>query len=410
MRSTLPLLLLFLLSLTATAQIETTHFHTAQLRLNEAWEQPPIVRLNSSDQLTLTFDELTHEVGWYTYALFHCNADGFDSQLSENEYLHGFNYQPVEEYQTSFNTLQPYTNYRLQLPNDQMQWRLSGNYRLEVYRDNDRSTPLLKAHFSVTEQLLPVRCEVKTITDIDYRSHHQQIALTLNSRNYEIRNPGAELKIRVRQNYRSDNEVWINTPLFHNANEIVYANNRALIFSAGNEFRRFEMTTHKYSGLGVEQVSYHAPYYHTTLELNRSRNQSTYRYDQDQDGRFIVRSIEADDSHTEADYHVTHFSLTSNQLLPAGTIYLFGELTGYQLDDRFRMEYSPERNRYESSILLKQGLYNYHYLFRPNGAKKGETRPFEGDFHETQNCYLIQIYHRPMGSRYDRLVSTTLAR
>ncbi|MGL4994084.1 MAG: DUF5103 domain-containing protein [Bacteroidales bacterium] len=394
------------------SQIKTSDFYTANLRVNDSWELPPVIRLNSSDKITLSFDELNQENQWYSYALIHCNADGSESQMSESEYLNGFNNQQIDDYQYSFNTLIPYTNYRVTLPNEQMQIRLSGNYRLEIYRDNNRSQAVLSAQFSVTEELIPTRTTIKTITDIDYRDKHQQLEILLNTKNYEIRNPSAEIKVRVRQNYREDNQIWVSTPLYSNPNEIVFASNRSLIFKAGNEFRKFEITTHKYNGIGTENTKYFEPYYHTTLEINKDRSSRPYYYDQDQDGRYIIRTLDADEqqSETEAQYHVVHFTLNPEQILPKGDIYILGEFSGYRLDERCKMQYSIERNQYEASLLLKQGHYNFMYLHLPHGEKSANTLTIEGDFHETQNCYLIEIFHRPMGYRYDRLISTTIIR
>jgi hypothetical protein len=40
----------------------------------------------------------------------------------------------------------------------------------------------------------------------------------------------------------------------------------------------------------------------------------------------------------------------------------------------------------------------------PRGGHKGVTARAEGDFYSTENEYLIMIYHRDFGGRYDRLV------
>ena len=44
------------------------------------------------------------------------------------------------------------------------------------------------------------------------------------------------------------------------------------------------------------------------------------------------------------------------------------------------------------------------YLFVPDGSTKGETGPAAGNFYETENEYMILVYHRPFGGRYDKLV------
>jgi hypothetical protein len=54
--------------------------------------------------------------------------------------------------------------------------------------------------------------------------------------------------------------------------------------------------------------------------------------------------------------------------------------------------------------MLKLGLYNYAYVWLPDGAKKADLLPAEGNCYDTENEYLILIYHREFGSRYDKLI------
>ena len=53
---------------------------------------------------------------------------------------------------------------------------------------------------------------------------------------------------------------------------------------------------------------------------------------------------------------------------------------------------------------MKLGVYNYQYVWVPDGGQKVSTANTEGDFYNTENEYLIYVYHREFGARYDRLV------
>ena len=87
-------------------------------------------------------------------------------------------------------------------------------------------------------------------------------------------------------------------------------------------------------------------------------------------------------------------------LIPDGNVYLNGELYNNVLDEKSKMGYNPETHQYEKSVLLKQGSYNYQYLFVP----------IEGNFFQTENEYSIYVYYCPMGARYDRLIGVTSIR
>ena len=70
------------------------------------------------------------------------------------------------------------------------------------------------------------------------------------------------------------------------------------------------------------------------------------------------------------------------------------------------MEYNSLDKAYQATVLLKMGAYDYQYLWVEDGEKAAQTKPAEGDWYETKNEYLILLYYRQRGSRYDRLIST----
>ena len=89
---------------------------------------------------------------------------------------------------------------------------------------------------------------------------------------------------------------------------------------------------------------------------------------------------------------------------------IHGTLFNNVLDEKSKMGYNFETKQYEKAVLLKQGSYNYQYLFVPTGSSVGQTGPIEGNYYQTQNEYSIYVYYRPMGARYDRLIGVTTVR
>ena len=169
-----------------------------------------------------------------------------------------------------------------------------------------------------------------------------------------------------------------------------------------------ETVSTTYPGMNVEAVEYHDPYYHATLTTDYPRSAGSYIYDQTQSGRFFIREYNSSDSDTEADYVVTHFSLDAPEL-PGKHIFLDGDLTGRRFDPQSLMTYNRATGRYEKTLLLKQGAYNYQYLTidAGGGSHSGSTSTIEGDFYQTRNEYLVKVYTRRRGERYDRLIGVT---
>ena len=384
--------------------IHNPHIQTVQVTARDDFEAPPVITLEEDDWVELSFDELSHDYHQYCYRITHCNADWTPSDLNEMDYMDGFDENFIEDYEQSDVTTMLYTHYRLALPNDDVQLKLSGNYLVTVYDREDAEHPVLKAGFSILDKKANVMATVSGDTDIDHNKTHQQVSFKVNYKGYTVRNPQQELKAVVMQNGRTDNAVTNLKPTHISANEAQYVRNRRLIFDAGNEFRRFETVSRRHISMRVDHLQFFDPYYHATLMPDEVRNRN-YTYDRDQNGRFLIRNEDTiDDHNTEADYFFVHFNLQPEELLADGHLYLQGGFTYNRFDRQTEMKYNPETDCYECTMLLKQGAYNYQYLFVPKGSRTGTTLPTEGDFFETENEYLILIYHRPFGERYDQLI------
>ena len=69
-----------------------------------------------------------------------------------------------------------------------------------------------------------------------------------------------------------------------------------------------------------------------------------------------------------------------------------------------KMTYNFERKQYELALLLKNGGYNYQYLFLPAGNTTGTLIRSMGSHWETENEYQIYVYYRNKGGYYDQLI------
>jgi hypothetical protein len=91
--------------------------------------------------------------------------------------------------------------------------------------------------------------------------------------------------------------------------------------------------------------------------------------------------------------------------IPDADVYLDGDFMLRKFNDNSRMEYNPATGRYEKLLKLKQGAYNYQYLVVDKyNPKFASTMPIEGNHYETVNEYLVRVYYRAPGERYDRLL------
>ena len=264
-------------------------------------------------------------------------------------------------------------------------------------------SPVAVACFRIVEPRMGLNVEVTSNTDIDTNLSHQQVSFVLNYPSSEVMDPNTEIKAYVYQNGRTDNHVAGVKPSYVTPGRLEYVHNRALIFPAGNEYRRFEVINMHYATQGVDRVLYFAPYYHATLLPDAPRR--NYSFDVDHDGHYLIRYNMAQDTDIEADYLFVHFTLDAPRRT-GGDFYLTGEFTYNSFTPEYKMEYNEAEQAYEATVLLKQGAYDFMYLWVPDGSGVGQTGPAEGNFYEAENEYQVYIYHRPFGGQYDRLVVT----
>ncbi len=370
---------------------------------------PPVIRLDGRQQMELSFDVMTHEPQRLVYHIFHCDYqwrhDGSES-LFETDYLTGNNGLPIEQYETSFNTTQNYTHYSLLLPNEDVRWLLSGNYCVEVFREDDydgenSTDPLLRAEFCVVEPGMSIRAQVSANTDIDFNRAHQQVSYDVGFGSLRVVNPEREVHTVVMQNRRTDNAVVDLQPNQRNAAGMSYSHRSELIFPATNEFHKFETIDMHRPTLNVDNLRWHDPYYHATLFP--TRREHNYTYDRDADGGSVLRNAEYADQHITSEYLWVHFTFHSKQPLPGQAPYVCGQWTNGEWDPACRMQYDALAGEYRAAVLLKQGYYDYQ-LRQPDANGKGSTLLTDGDFYETENEYTIYVYYRAQGERYDRLV------
>lgn len=401
------LFFLFFISANISAQIYKTQpvlseIYTIQLNLNGDWTKSPVMILNQGDYIQLSFDRISDDsFNRLRYKILHCNADWTVSSLSEIEYLDGFNDNPVEDYAASVNTTIEYTNFRIVFPNDYLQFKIAGNYVVIVYEEDNPDKILLNACFSIIDPQIKISGSMTSNTLIDSNRGHQQISFTIDHSSINLRDVFSDLKVFVRQNDRLDNQKVNVKPTYVQPNKLVYEQNRELIFEAGNEYRRFESVSYKYNGLHVESTEYRRPYYYTTIIPDKIRAGRQYIYDQDQNGKFLIRNAEGNDPDLDADYFFVKFTLLAETPF-ANNLYLNGGFTDNTFDGDYQMQYDFVNKEYTTTVLMKQGAYNYQYLLEKDGAYS--TSATEGNYYETENEYSVYVYYRPIGQRSDVLI------
>lgn len=372
--------------------------HTLQVTLNGNPLLPPVLTLGRSSYLCISWDEMSHDYHRYTYRLQHCTRDWeATEELFESDYLHGSNGLPVEEYETSFNTTQIYTHYSMTFPNRDASPILSGNYKLLVYDEGrEEDDPTLEVRFSVVEHAMRLSMQVSANTDIDFHDSHQQVAMSLDYGPFIVTNPQEQIYARVIQNRRPSRTAEGVRPDINKATGQEWQHCRPLIFPAGNEYHKFEILDVNHSGMNVDNMRWHEPFYHATLWTDNVPE--NYLSEEDHNGAFYPRTEDREANDTQAEYAIVHFALLSPRL--DKDVFVSGNWSNGETAPECLMQYNDDEGCYEAALLLKQGYYDYQYI-----CSDGATARTMGDFWQTENEYQAFIYYRGPGARYDRIVA-----
>ncbi len=377
--------------------IKTVQLYDSSFQLSS-----PIIQLGTKQQLKLSFDDLEGGSKSFTYTLIHCSADWEPSDLSIMEYITGFQTDNITEYGSSINTLQPYTHYNLQFPNDNMTITKSGNYIIEVFQDNNPDHPVLTKRFRIVDQRVSIDASVKPPSEPMDRTFKQQINFTIDHSSFEIENPFGDLKVIVFQNGRLDNAISGLKPSFVKDGLLTYNYDVENVFTGGNEFRNFDIKTLKTQTEHIQKIKSDSI---NTVVLMPEEKRTFKRYTtaQDINGRYLIKMQEASNSEREADYAYVYFFLPYEPVTD-GKLYLLGALTDWQFRKEAEMVYNPKRMAYEACLYLKQGYYNYEYVFLKDGQKAADETLIEGMHFETENDYSILVYFHAPGTSYDQLI------
>ena len=378
-----------------------------QVVANNDWLSLPIITLNSNDFVNISFDDLTHEYHRYCYKIEHCEADWQTScALFESDYIDGFaSGNTIDDVQESTNTVQLYTHYNISFPNNKCRPKISGNYRVTIYDENDEKHVVCRAYFMIVEPSMAVQLNVTTNTDIDINGKHQQVEMAVDYGNNIVSNPQTQIKTVVMQNSRWDNAVINARPQYIKANGLQWIHCKDFIFDGGNEYRKFETLDVTHTTMGLESINWDGHNYHAWIWTDEPR--PSYIYDKDANGAFLIRNSDNIDNDVNSDYIITHFRLKSPQT--ADPIYINGFFTNDRFLPQYEMKWNEKNQQYEGELLLKQGYYSYQYLMmKPEGKLK--PVPSEGNFYQTENTYQALIYFKANGDRTDRLVGYTFGK
>lgn len=357
-----------------------------------------IVPLGTS--LEISFDDLEADSKDYQYKIEHMTHDWKSSRLSSSQFINGFDQNTIVNVSNSFNTLQNYTHYSVRIPNINTVITKSGNYLLSILNTDD--DVIFTRRFVLYEPSTTVGVTVERSRNSKTLNTQQTIEFIINHPKIKINNPAQEVHVVILKNNNWEEKITNLQPTFFRPNQLSYTYTNKTNFWGGNEYLNFDNKLIRNNSLNVVKIIKKDIFHHYLypFEFNPFRK---YSYNPDINGQFVIRTLEAKDSKTEADYAMIHFTLSVEEAFSEREVYVYGAFNDFKITDENKMYFDQEERAYKANIPLKQGFYNYTFATKETNGNIN-TNDVNGSFYETENEYTVIVYYKPFGSFFERVV------
>ena len=350
--------------------------------------------------LEISFDDLDADSKDYQYKIEHMTHDWKSSRLSSSQFIDGFDQNTIVNVSNSFNTLQNYTHYSVRIPNINTVITKSGNYLLSILNTDD--DVIFTRRFVLYEPSTTVGVTVERSRNSKTLNTQQTIEFIINHPKIKINNPAQEVHVVILKNNNWEEKITNLQPTFFRPNQLSYTYTNKTNFWGGNEYLNFDNKFIRNNSLNVVKIIKKDIFHHYLypFEFNPFRK---YSYNPDINGQFVIRTLEANDSKTEADYAMIHFTLSVEEAFSDKEVYVYGAFNDFKITDENKMYFDLEERAYKANILLKQGFYNYTFATKETNGNSN-TNDVNGSFYETENEYTVIVYYKPFGSFFERVV------
>lgn len=369
----------------------------------------PVLNLNSSETLSLDFDQLTSEQDYYQYTLIHCNANWEPSGMAKTQTLAGMGFESINNAMFSSATLMQYTHYSVAIPGENTKPKISGNYLLLLYRNFNEKDIVISRRIMVLDSKGGVDMKTIQSRQVELRPTHQEVDFNfvLNNNTYPIPNPYTDLKTVILRNGEWMNPITDLKPQYVTGSTYNYQYQIGNQFEGMNEYRFFDIRSFRLSTAGVKQRLNIANQKHIILITDQTRRFDRYSRWADYNGRYLLDNKDIPNSGNapmESDYCFVHFSVKSDEDLKNKKVFVYGELSDWSILPDFQCFYNADNKTYEAVIPLKQAYYNYVYAVQDISTGEIDFKHFEGSHYETENNYMVLVYHKNQTMGYDELI------
>lgn len=372
---------------------------TIQLYRGDDERRLPVVGLGEETALTLEFD-LMRQQGRPLSVYFEHADRKWRRDLSSSQALESFQSDRLLEYRPSRGTDVPYVHYRYRFPNDDIRFRISGNYILRVTERGRRDSVLFEQPFFVAEQEGELRLGAES-----FPVPGQQVPSLRPRARYlppsEIQgDPFGHAVCFVRNGRLADTRCE-DRPLLIQQPELEFELERDRAYAPTTAGYGLDLSTLRATNR-IARVDRTASPIRVFLEPDYARFAET-NIGPTVNGQTVVRGALSSqfDPALSAEYVETTFAFVPSGERPYNSPLLVGgSFSGMDPERGTRMEWKAARGQYEGTVLLKQGQHQYFY----SSSDPALTEQIRGTQRRITGTYTAFVYYRDAQYNTDRLL------
>ncbi len=373
--------------------------HTLQLYRGDDERHLPVVALDGGTPLTLEFD-LMKEKGRPLSIYFEHADRNWRRDLTSSQILESYQSDRLLEYRPSRSTDVSYVHYRYRFPNEEIRFRISGNYVLRVTERGRPDSVLFEKPFFVTEKegQLQLGAESLTVPGQQVPSLRPKVRYTPPS---DIRGDPLGHAVCFVRNGRLADTRCREQPILARQPELEFELERERAYAPTTTEYGLDLSTLRPAGR-ITEVKRTASPIQVLLNPNYARFGET-TLGPAVNGQTVVRgalSSRADPALT-ADYVETTFAFVPSDERPYNSpLVVAGSFSEMNPDYGTRMEWNPAKGQYEGTVLLKQGKHQYFY----SSSDPALTKQIQGTQRRISGTYTAFVYYRDARNNTDRLL------
>jgi hypothetical protein len=362
----------------------------------------PIYALNSGDRLTLRFDLLEDRGRPLSVYFYHADQN-WRRDLAPSEFLASFQRDDILDYQPSEGTDVRYFHYRYRFPNDAIRFRLSGNYIIRVTEQGMEEEVLFERPFFVSEQGVATEFAFDQVMA-------GGTGFPLTTPMLLFAPPGAaqaspfDFSVCFVRNGQLGQSRCATRPSMLDAPNLRFELPPRAGFHPDPAEYFLDLSALQV-GRGIERVEYGGRTIEVQLEPDYVRFAGT-GLEPLQNGQPVVISAVRDRANPAvgAQYVDVRFSLVPPDELPfSEPVHVIGAFNDWRASSANRMTWNSGAGRYEATIRMKQGRYEYRYV-SADGRLRAQSA---GAAPRPENYYQAFVYYNDISVGTQRLLSVS---